>query len=415
MLYLTRRRDFQLLASPPVTRELPKSKIEQAQKEIVAFKKQPKPKSHNQLVKHNSELYYLEQRLLQIRSEVEAEQKSYYLSSKEREIAWKDYQQYFNNLNVVERFFAIGKLKELAILRKLYLEAEKRVDLELSKFSAQSRIRYHEEKTVKEREDEIKEKTQSTPDGLPTDLSEEIETEEGGTEIQVRSAGSDNFETLDDNEAFLDEMTPGSSPSFDAPVLDNTFGQEDFKIRYPDFKGCSYIDDSFSMKEIGYNVVRDATFDDAFFVSVTFEDRNQFKDCTFVRTDFSYSIWKSSDEPHRILSCQFQSSKFNFSQISRLAFYNCTFEGTDFTSAQMTAVKFVNCKFQNCILDDVDFSRTVMSLDMLETIDFSNCIAPPKNFRNEQIDGHSVTNAEKTSEPDVGNATELDNSFQNED
>ncbi len=47
--------------------------------------------------------------------------------------------------------------------------------------------------------------------------------------------------------------------------------------------------------------------------------------------------------------------------------------------------KFVNCDFDGCNLEDVDFSATVMSSNMLERIDFSTCIKPPKNHSHQDV------------------------------
>ncbi len=127
-------------------------------------------------------------------------------------------------------------------------------------------------------------------------------------------------------------------------------------------------------------VVREAIFENAFFVSVLFKGVHQFQDCRFTNTDFSQCVWESAGSPHRILNCKFLGSHFDGATFEYLAFYNCQFDETSFANAQFKLVKFVNCQFNNCIIDDVDFSNTVMSLDMLEKMDFTSCQHPPKNW-----------------------------------
>lgn len=77
-------------------------------------------------MERNSEQFYLERRLNQIQQEIDREQKNYYISCKERELSWQDYSDYFNNLTLLEKFFSPVKLRELGLLRKLYLDMEKK-------------------------------------------------------------------------------------------------------------------------------------------------------------------------------------------------------------------------------------------------------------------------------------------------
>ncbi|MBU2512724.1 pentapeptide repeat-containing protein [bacterium] len=409
MLFLGRRKDYHLLLFPPVTKNLPRSKYEQALKELNDFIKQPKPKSRRKQIERNSEQYYLEQRLKQALNEIESEQKSYYLACKEREIAWRDYYNFFKNMSFIEKFILPSKIKELLILRNLYLDSEKRVELELGKFNAQSRVRFHEEKTLQDREKEISQKTKSAALVLPNDSEEQqIPSDEiirnGFEEMKLHD---DSYLEIDEIESepinqpnSIEQTITESRKTEVRPNTNTTFCQADFLEKIPDFSGLSYIDESFSMEEIGLSVVLDANFDRTFFVSILFTGRHQYKDCSFVSTDFSYSIWQRSAEPHRILNSTFQDSKFCFARFEVIAFYNCSFILVDFTGTQFQTVKFVNCVFEECNLKDVDFSKTVMSSDMLEKIDFSDCLKPPKNIsstnqKEKQTDQQSENNKEE--------------------
>ncbi|MCG8335580.1 MAG: pentapeptide repeat-containing protein [Proteobacteria bacterium] len=395
MLFLARKKDFDLLKSLPQTQTLPKSKYELALRELNEFKKLPKPKSKKALVEHNSEQFYLERRLYQIQQETEAEQKSYYLACKEREISWEDYQNYFNNLSLIEKFIVPGKIKELIVLRKLYLESEQKVEKEISKFSARIRVRHHEEHVKRQREAEIE---QNTLKRRSQDDQADSKSSESENDLE-----HDNPNTQDDP-ADVEGKLPPSNPNQEKQnnstadhastsamagantSKNNHFGQSDFDDKYPDYTGLTFIDEQFSLEELEQSVVQDANFDQSYFVSVTFKNRHQYKNCSFQGTDFSHSKWDQPEAPHRILSCNFSGAKFNYSQLRYIAFYNCNFEFADLQDAQLSMVKFVNCQFENCNVTNVDFSKTVMSADMLESIDFSTSVCSPKNAINRHVE-----------------------------
>ncbi len=159
MLYLAQRKDSNLIKNPPILKKLPMSKYEQAFRELEEFKAKPAPKSRNDQVKRNSEQYYLERELNEILKKTEEEQSSYILTCKECEIAWKDYHDFFDSVPLVQRIFSISKNRELSILRDLYLQTKNKIDIELEKFNARTRVRLHEEKTAHEREQNIEERT----------------------------------------------------------------------------------------------------------------------------------------------------------------------------------------------------------------------------------------------------------------
>ncbi len=397
MLYLTRRRDFNLLKKPPATIKLPRSKYEKALKELEDYRRQPPPKSRNKHIERNSQIYYLERRLEQILVETENEQKSFYLSNKEMEIAWKDYHEYFSELNLFQKLASPSNIKELVLLRNLYLEAEKKVELEIGKFNAQTRIRHHEEKARHEREVEIEEKTASEAANDIHEAFEEINTYDTEDE-DIEPVENESKESPESRQTPLDLIAP---VSVETPPSQDHFGQNNIEKRYPDFNGLTYIDESFSMEELELPVLQDANFDGSFFVSVLFTGRHQYKDCSFQKVEFSHSVWQRSDTPHRILNCDFTESRFNFATFDYAAFYNCRFIRTDFQETRFRTVKFVKCEFRDCNLIDVDFSHTVMSSDMLEAIDFSDCAAPPKNYLQKNEASNEDQPAESQENPET--------------
>lgn len=399
MLFLSRRKDYELLRKPPSTLTLPKAKLEQAKKELEAFQKQPPPKSRKSEIARNSELYYLQHRLRQIQDEIESEQKNYYLACKERDIAWQDYADYFSSMSFIEKYFAFGKIGNLKSLRKLYLDTVRKVDVEISKFKAQSRVRNHEVQRQQERDDEIEQKssfqesTQSARNASIESVQETLQeafeemdpafdtienSSPARSEASQQEVSTSSDQTAPPHQPSEGELPEWKEESFSS-IQENHFGQEDFSNRFPDFKGLSYIDETLSLSEIGQSAVIDANFDESYFVSVIFNGRHQYKNCSFKATDFSYAVWKAAEKPHRFVSCDFNQTRFNHARLEYMAVYNCRFFEADFQGVQLYKVKFVNCRFENCYLDGVDFSKTVMSSDMLEQIDFSNCASPPKN------------------------------------
>lgn len=381
--------------------ELPKPKYDQALAELEAFKSQPIPRTKKDLSSKNSTQYYLEHRLNQIRNKVEAEQKTYDLACKECEIAWNDFRDLFYGYNLFERLFSPSKTSDIRLLRKLFLEASQKVHLEKEKFGARSRVRAHEENNINEREAEIERKTSEkklSKIKLPS------------PEVPLRSTKPDS---ADEKEISLDSVIVQDEE--DIPLLDpkmdfnsltthsletpnenishkNHFGQADFLALHPNFEGMTYIDESLSLVDLDMPVITDAIFNNSFFVSVFFTNRHQYLNCSFIGTDFSHSVWHQSKAPHRIVNCDLSQSIFSGAVLNYLAFYNCRFFQTIFLGIQLNKVKFVNCTFDQCSLKGVDFSRSVMSKDMLETIDFSECLNVPNN--------HSTSQDNKNNEND---------------
>ncbi len=404
MLYLARRKDIDQLKTLPHTQTLPRSKYELALRELSEFKTLPKPKSKQGLVEHNSEQFYLERRLYQIQQETEKEQKSYYLACKERDISWKDYKEYFDSLSILEKFIIPGKISELIVLRNLYLESEKKVDLEINKFSARTRVRLHEELVKKQREEEIERKTlsMSTQDSNTEPESDNPDTQATEASNEHAHLNSSTIESASTKEFQTPQSAENSQmPSASGKALKGVkhFAQEDFNSKFPDFNGLTFIDEQFSIAELEIPLVQDANFDQTYFVSVTFNGRHQYKNCSFKGTDFSYSKWQKPEIPHRFLSCDFTGAKFNFSRLDFIAFYNCIFDLADFQDANLQLIKFVNCRFKNSNITNVDFSKTVMSADMLKAIDFSLSISPPKNAGQESRENDTPNTAENGEKP----------------
>ncbi len=384
ILYLTRRKDFVLLKSPPITQKLPRSKYEQSLKEYNKLKSQPTPRLRREQMERTSELFYLDQKLKQIQRETEEEQHNYYLATKERDIAWQDYHDFFQQMSFFEKIFSPSKITELNTLRKLYQDSVKKVNLELSKFSARNRIKHYENRSINERFEEIEQKSkqyqydnpitgESTP--IQSDLSMEDVPDEI---IDLNEADKSEIDFKPTIKAPSQPQTV-ENMTHEVSTRKNHFGQADFNDRYPDFNGATFIDETLSIEEQNFTVVRDANFDNSFLVSVHFLGRHQYQNCSFKNTDFSYSQWNPLESPHRILNCYFEGSKFNNAQLQFMAFYNCQFIQTDFQGAIFNMVKFVNCIFNECKIEGIDFSKTVMSSEMLEQIDFSHCLHPPKN------------------------------------
>ena len=367
--------------------ELPKPKYEQALVELEAFKTQPIPQTKKDLASRNSTQYYLEQRLTQIRNEVEAEQKTYDLARKECEISWNEYRDLFYGYNLYERLFSPSKISDIRLLRRIFSEALHKVNIEKEKFGAQNRVRAHEERSINEREEEIERKTSKSklseiklPDAEDnTSLAKSNSEEESENHYKPEEIQADTIpfssNIADHEEGYIEQ-------NFDTLSTQQHFGQEDFLTLHPNFQGLTYIDESLSLDNIDLPIVTDAIFDNSFFVSVYFTGRHQYQNCSFISTDFSHTVWHQSQAPHRIVNCDLSKSSFSGAELNYLAFYNCRFYQTTFLGVQLNMVKFVKCTLVQCSLKRVDFSRSVMSKDMLENIDFSECLHVPKNHAN---------------------------------
>ena len=417
------------MKTPPIIEKLPNIKYNQVLREFNLLKDQPMPPSKRARSARIAEQYYLKEKLDNLARQNEEEQRAYNIACKELEIAWQEYYDLYHSLTSVERLLSIANVNELGNLRNLFLEARNRVALEKEKITARSRVKNREDQLSLEREEEIERKsvqarTTSQLDPSPPIPDQQVSSPTG-TQLPRRPAVNAPVKQQTIENAFEEiylrndtvediagaEISPhqpkakqrsglSASASATADSDDVThIGQDDFLARYPEYINCSYIDESLSLEELALKVIRDATFVNAFFVSVQFKGVHQFQNCNFTDADFSQSIWQPADSPHRMLSCQFFSSHFDGARFEYFAFYNCQFNDTSFVNAEFKLVKFVNCQFEGCFLDGVDFSNTVMSLDMLEKIDFSTCENPPKNW----TDNHSTSVPEEEFEaPEPG-------------
>jgi len=426
LIFLTQRRDQTLLKTPPHPEKLPNVKYNQLLREFNLLKDQPMPPSKRARSARIAEQYVLKEKLDDIARQTENEQRVYNIACKELEIAWQEYYDLYQSLSAFERLFSFSNINELRNLRNLYLDVQKRVAKEKEKITARERVKIREDQVIQEREDEIERKSararlssQTIESAQESDLAEGSAdfTPNGGPgvdnqgDFQLPNKPEINMSQQDGLEGPFEEIklsndsgdtisstneSPKPAPNrkvsglnlseSESPEIDPAghFGQDEFIDKYPDFNNCSYIDESLSLEELELTVVRDAVFENAYFVSVLFEGIHQYQDCHFTNTDFSQSVWQPAESPHRMLNCQFYNSHFDGATFEYFAFYNCQFTETSFMNSQFKLVKFVNCQFDNCIIDGVDFSNTVMSLDMLEKIDFTPCLHPPKNWTNAQ-------------------------------
>jgi uncharacterized protein YjbI with pentapeptide repeats len=443
LVFLTQRRDQSLLKTPPIIEDLPNVKYNQTLRELNLLQDQPMPQSKRARSARIAEQYYLKEKLDTLARQTEGEQRAYNIACKEMEIAWQDYYDLYNSLTSMQRLLSIANVNDLGNLRKLFLDARNRVAIEKEKITARGRVKNREDQLIQEREDEIERKSKRAEMAsrlgngaleLPTeDVSAVSATEPdqavSATKVKaqlpnrsvsrppVKQQSIENaFEEIYSSDDSSDQiegeeissapvkLRRAAGPALSAGTHEEldavrNIGQDDFPNLYPDYSNCSYIDESLSLEDLGLKVVRDATFVNAFFVSVQFQGVHQYQNCNFMDADFSQSIWQPAVAPHRMLNCQFFSSHFEGASFEYFAFYNCQFNGTSFVNARFKLVKFVNCKFENCLLDGVDFSKTVMSTDMLENIDFTSCERPPKNW----TDIHPVTDPDEEGEaPDTG-------------
>lgn len=389
LVYISQRQDRKLISEEPSAEPLPRAHYELAQREYELFRKKYQKFSKDQREARSSELYFLERKANRILMETEEEEDKYHRSLEHAKSAWRDYEEVFYEIGFFARSFSMRKARELKIFRELFLDAKKKSDQARERILAKERVWIQEGKRNIPPGAELftlpvtspEKRNNSTPKITREAYEKMLLTDNGS------ASGNEHPEAkLFAEEGMFQEKEEGVENllPMDEAEDNSQFGQSDFTKRYPDFSNSSYIDESFSLKEINQEIIQSATFDRTSFMAITFQGVHQYRDCSFIETDFSHAIFQHAETPHRFLNCDFSKANFSGTRMEYIAFYNCTFRSANFRQSELNSIKFVDCLFEECIIDQVDFSQTVMSPSMLQTIDFSTCAQKPRNWSSQQ-------------------------------
>ena len=383
-LHLYQRQDRSLLKTPPVTDPISTKEYENNKRKLELEKADAQELTGTARGRRKAELKVKEEELFSLLLQNQEEQRAYYRAARERDLAWGEYRDFFHEIGLWGRLISITKEKELQKLRELYLETERAVSAEKNKLTRKYRLKQIEKENESYKKNRTEESFETSLKKATINVSELQESVQQVKATNPEVMATDNETAITPPNLNLEEETDTSflNAGREAVVLDGkTFTQYNFTELYPDFSHRVYVEEHFSTLETGMELIQEADFSHCYFVAVEFTGRVQFQSCNFTRTDFSAVKIPETESPHRFLNCDFTRSCFNGASLNHIAFYHCRFERTEWGEVKFNKVKFINCSFIDCEIDNLDFSETVMSQDMIEVIDFSNCRNPPKNWK----------------------------------
>lgn len=405
-------KDKKILRRPPYFDPLPQHDLEIATREWQSWRSKYQNMATHEKNRLQNEYVKRERAFMAERDAFHDAQKPYQVACEELEISWRNFRDIFNSMGFFQRWFAGDTSREVARLRQVYLEVEKKVKWERDKWFSRKRIKRVEEEATKlepieKRVEEPAESIEEVPDEVePMDGSDEERIEE--MEIHEPQDKEEEF-----HESLIGKIsTEVSDDDIESPeqeVADVHFTQDDVKTFYPDFREKTYIDEIFMPDPFYAGTIKNADFVKTKFVGVQFKGVHQYQKCKFQGADFSAAVFFPNKKPHRFLYCNFTKSRWNGAVIEVAAFYLCKFKGVKFRNFKLNKVKFVQCDLSEALLKGADLSRCVMSRDMLDSLDFSECKSPPANFQiNESEEIEPDGNQEGNQDESFGTLEDMD-------
>jgi uncharacterized protein YjbI with pentapeptide repeats len=404
-------KDKKILRRPPYTEPLPQHDIEIASKEWQSWKNKYQNMPPHEKSRLQNEYVKRERNFFEERDTFLEAQKPYQVACEELEICWRNFRDVFNNLGFFQRWFAGETSRDLARLRQVYLDVEQKVKWERDKWYSRKRIKKIEETAslTETAEQQVTEEHLSLPEETTEQENRPLPTDEVPETVDLPDKQTNPEEEF--HHSLVE--TPSSDLSAEdlEPIeeeveLNVHFTQEDLKEFYPDYRNKTYIDEVFMPDPFYAGTMKNADFVKAKFVGVQFKGIHQYQKCRFQGADFSAAVFHPGKKPHRFLYCNFTKSKWSGAQLMVAAFYLCKFKGVRFRTLELTKVKFVQCDLTEADLKGADFSKCVMSRDMLEVIDFTECEHPPANFSTITQETDASNNTEEDSAQEISQSEE---------
>lgn len=349
--------DRRALARKPQPPPPPDSELAIAHKELeLARIEADKLKGAGRWAKER-ELEYLERRLSRIQKRSQAEHQAYYEARDQLILAWEDFFDQFEDLGYFSRSWG-PSARDLGLFRSRYFEAKRAFDIEWNRLMGRERVWLKE-----------------------------------GEHAQKAAAEAESGTSPSEEPTLNDAPDPPNEPSDEAPLdpfeaepeepsepRPEQMGLKEIFVWSPRLTGITYVDRSFNMTKAGWRRLEGADLAGSRWVEVKFKGVQEFIKCNFAAADLTQALFKRAEKPHRLISCRFNGASLRGARFEFTAFYHCDFSGAHLEGAVFDAVKFVACRFEGTSLAGLDFSKTVMSHDLLESLDFSQAAEPPKNL-----------------------------------
>lgn len=347
--YFAQAQDRAALERKPQPPDPPNSEALIAFKELELGRAELESLNGTALWAKQREVAYLERRLERIKNRSELEFQGFFKAKKDWLQAWEDYYLVFEEYSYWSRSFNPRAKAELAVFRERCQAAKRAFRFEQERLWGRERV------WLKEGEHAIKAQallgeTPSTPE------QQDFEVRQSAQEQRA-------------------EETPPKSLPEPLQVTEARF----FALS-PELRGATYIDPSLNMEQAGVEWLEGVDLQGASFLGVNFLGVSQFVGCDFSGADLSSCTFVREARPHRFLACKFTGARLVGARFEYTAFYNCNFDGADLQGVRLEGVKFIGGSFVGCSFLGLDFSQTVMSKELLESLDFSSAAKAPKNL-----------------------------------
>lgn len=164
------------------------------------------------------------------------------------------------------------------------------------------------------------------------------------------------------------------------------FSQVDIMASHMVTPGTPYLDSTLSLEGAPEGILKNMNLAGCSFAGVIFTGMHHHKNCDFSQGDLQSVQLLEGENPHQFVDCQFQNTNLEGAYLAYTLFSRCDFSGATFGGATLRRVKFIGCTMDGIHWDGVDLSKTVMSDDMLESVDFTGVGKHPRNHPNAEAE-----------------------------
>ncbi len=332
IVYFSQSEHRKLLEVSPEPKSMPNMELELVHRDLKLFLKEYNRLNPIQRTPLKAELFDLETKLNKIRVKTQGDYNNYKKVCKELKAAWQDYFECFFENSFLSRSLHPRIHQEIHFFKVHFKAAKNRhITLE-AKLASRERIWLQEGKN-KAKEAEIQAFIK--------------EAHQRPSEVAI----------VTQPESVLVESAHGGGREGKTEVLISMLP----KVENFTFTGSSL---DFNQGPLGQ--IQKATFANVSLAGSTLTGETEISASQFYTCDFSLSKFQKGIK--RFINCQFINCNFSKSALEEVSFYDCIFEGCDFRGSKIDNVKFIGSKLQNCILEEVDFSKAILPHAVLDEL-----------------------------------------------
>ncbi|MDX2471119.1 MAG: pentapeptide repeat-containing protein [SAR324 cluster bacterium] len=350
MVYFSQSEDRKLLEIAPEPRSMPNMELELVHRDLKLFLKKYNKLNPIQRTPLKAELFELENKLNQIRVKTQGDYNKYKRTGKELKAAWQDYFETFFQNGFLSRSLYPRIHQEIHFFKVHFKAAKNRhITLE-AKLAARERIWLQEGKN-KTNEAEIK-----------AFINEAHLNQSGAIDMTPLTAV---FESPTTQKLTSESLVKGVEKG---QIVSTHEGKIEILISMlPKVANFTFTGGSLDFNQGPLGQIQNASFANVSLVGSVLLGETEISASQFYTCDFSNSKFQKGVK--RFINCQFINCKFVYSALEEVSFYDCIFEGCDFRGSKIDNVKFIGSKLQNCMLDEVDFSKAILPHALADKLD----------------------------------------------